>query len=310
MLGSLKPEGFLRPAKLGGVLDSVSHLLTDADLTLGNLEGALCDTGRTDKCPEDSLKCYAFRMPANYADQLAGAGFDMLSMANNHAGDYGLDGIECTQHNLDRVGIAWSGVPESTADTVVNGLSVAFIAFHSGGFTNSSLDIESATAHVEKLDGLHDIVLVSVHGGAEGLRALTLPDSMEYYLGEPRGHLIAFARHMVDAGADLVFGHGPHVPRAAEIYGGRLIAYSLGNFATYGRFNLQSIRRFGGILEVEMFADGSLSTARFLSVEQKYWGVPVPDPAHRFAMLVDSLSAADLPASGVDLAGDGQLTIP
>ena len=310
MLGSLNPDGFLRPEEKGSILTYIRPVLQDADLTLGNLEGTLCDTGSTDKCEPDSLDCYVFRMPESYGADLDSAGFDFLSLANNHVGDFGPDCVTTTEAILDSLGIGWSGRPGTFASKILQGISVAFVAFHSGGYCNSSLEHDSANELVAWLKRTHDVVLVSVHGGSEGLAAMHMPDSVEYYLGENRGHMIKFAHGVIDAGADLVFGHGPHVARAMELYKGKVIAYSLGNFATYGRFNLQKERRFGGVLEIEVQKDGKVVAARLISVEQKYWGVPFVDPQHRFAHLVDSLSRGDRPGVGPMFGAHGDILLP
>ncbi|MCF7826495.1 MAG: CapA family protein [Candidatus Marinimicrobia bacterium] len=309
MLGSYHPDGFLRPDEKGSILKYIRPLLQDADITLGNLEGTLCDSGSTDKCEPDSLDCYVFRMPEIYGEDLQSAGFDFISLANNHIGDFGQECVTRTEIALENQEIGWSGRPGTYASKNVGGVRVAFIAFHSGGYCNSSLDLETAAAMVSNLTDDHDLVLVSVHGGAEGLAAMHLPDSSEYYLGEPRGHLMEFSHKMIDAGADLVVGHGPHVARAIEIYKGKLVAYSLANFATYGRFNLQKERRFGAILDVELSQSGDLIGAKIISTEQKYWGVPFVDTEHRFSHLVDSLSAEDLPLSGARFKSDGSLIL-
>lgn len=309
MLGSAVPDGFLRPEEKGSILQYIRPLLQDADLTVGNLEGTLCDSGTTTKCEPDSLDCYVFRMPEKYGADLKESGFDFLSLANNHAGDFGLECIDRTEYILDSLDIGWSGEPGSFAFREVNGSSVAFIAFHSGGYTNSSLDTSTAKTLIQNLKQDFDLVLVSLHGGAEGSAAMSLPDSMEYYMGEPRGHLRRFAHQMIDAGADLIIGHGPHVARAMEIYRGRLIAYSLANFATYGRFNLLDDRRFGCLLEVELSPKGELLGGRIIATEQKYWGVPLWDRTRRFVHLVDSLSQADLPENGARFTPTGHLIL-
>ncbi|MEA3288506.1 MAG: CapA family protein [Candidatus Marinimicrobia bacterium] len=309
MLGTATPAGFLRPEAKGNILKYINPVLCDADLTVGNLEGTLCDSGTTYKCEPDSLDCYVFRMPEMYGGDLKTAGFDFLSLANNHVGDFGYDCVTRTERILDSLSIGWSGRPGSSATKIVNGFNVAFIAFHSGGYCNSSLDIPAAVEMIAQLKSEHELVIVSIHGGAEGLVAMSLPDSMELYMGEERGHLKEFTHQMVDAGADLVFGHGPHVARAMEVYHGKLIAYSLANFATYGRFNLQEERRFGGILEVELSKTGVLISGRIISIEQKYWGVPLWDREHRFAHLVDSLSRIDLPETGVRINSQGYLML-
>ncbi len=307
MLGSYHPSGFLRPEEKGSILKYIRPLVKDADITLGNLEGTLCDSGSTDKCEPDSLDCYVFRMPEVYGEDLELAGFDFLSLANNHIGDFGPDCVTRTEEVLDANDIGWSGRPGTFASKIVRGVRIAFIAFHSGGYCNSSLDLETAEDLVTNLDIDHDIVLVSVHGGAEGLAAMHLPDSTEYYFGEDRGHMIQFSQRMIDAGADLIVGHGPHVARAMELYKGKLIVYSLANFATYGRFNLQAERRFGAVLDIEFDTNGDLVKGKLISTEQKYWGVPFVDKEHRFSHLVDSLSKADRPQSSTTLGTDGTI---
>lgn len=309
MLGTLNPDGFLRPEEKGSILKYIRPHLLDADITLGNLEGTLCDSGSTDKCEPDSIDCYLFRMPEVYGVDLKQAGFDFLSLANNHVGDFGEACIDKSEEVLASQNIGWSGRPGTFASLTVKGVSIAFIAFHSGGNCNSSLKPELASELVSNLKIDHDLVLVSVHGGAEGLAAMTLPDSNEYYMGEPRGHLIDFSHKMIDAGADLIVGHGPHIARAMEIYQGKLIAYSLANFATYGRFNLQEERRFGAILDLEISNSGKMESAQIISIEQKYWGVPFIDPEHRFSQMVDSLSQADLPTSVLRINAQGQIQL-
>ncbi|MBT3229897.1 MAG: CapA family protein [Candidatus Marinimicrobia bacterium] len=309
MLGSYHPDGFLRPDEKGSILKYIRPLIRDADITIGNLEGTLCDSGTTEKCEPDSIDCYVFRMPEIYGADLKSAGFDFLSLANNHIGDFGTECVTKTEEVLDSQNIGWSGRPGTYSSKAVSGVQIAFIAFHSGGYCNSSLDLENAAEMVSNLKLDHDIVVVSIHGGAEGLAAMHLPDSIEYYLGENRGHMIEFSHRMIDAGADLIMGHGPHIARAMELYKGKLVAYSLANFATYGRFNLQAERRFGAVLDIKLSQDGDLLGARIISIEQKYWGVPFVDKEHRFSHLVDSLSAADLPLSGARFKSDGTLIL-
>ena len=95
------------------------------------------------------------------------------------------------------------------------------------------LDYELAERTVAEFAEIHDVVIVSFHGGAEGATVMHVPFTEEEYYGEPRGDVALFAHRMVDAGADLIVGHGPHVVRGIERYKDRLIAYSLGNFATF-----------------------------------------------------------------------------
>ena len=113
------------------------------------------------------------------------------------------------------------------------------------------------------LDTTHDIVIVSFHGGAEGSKALHVPYGQETFYGENRGHLREFTHTVIDAGADLVWGHGPHVLRGMEVYKDRLIAYSLGNFATYGRFNTRGQQGLGVCSKPSSMPMGHLCLGRF-----------------------------------------------
>ncbi len=309
MLGTAFPPGHLPPEDGAPMLAQVADLLREADLTFANLEGPLCDGGETKKCRQ-SRNCYAFRMPTRYGRYLAEAGIDLVSTANNHSGDFGEVCRRETERTLDALGIAWSGPPGSIASVEAKGLKVALVAFHTAPQCNWLNDQAAAEALVRRAAQDHDIVVVSFHGGAEGRGALHLPDGREFFHGEDRGDLRRFARGVVRAGADLVLGHGPHVPRAMEIYRGRLIAYSLGNFATYGRFNLAGPLGLGLVLEVRLAQDGRFVGGRIYSTRQEGQGVPVPDPKGLAAALVGRLSRQDLPETGVRVARDGSILPP
>ncbi len=307
MLGTDFPEGYLPPDDGAQMLSAVSALLADADLTFANLEGPLCDSGSTTKCGPDSSpgSCYAFRSPTRYGAYLARAGIDVVSTANNHSGDFGEQCRNQTEATLDALGIAHSGRPGDIASLEVNGLSMALVAFHTSSATHDLRDIATARSLVSSLANTHDIVFVSFHGGAEGSRALYVPQGSETFYGEDRGDLRAFTHAVVDAGADLVVGHGPHVLRGMEIYKGRLVAYSLGNFATYGRFNLSGNLGVGAILEATLGSDGRFLGGRILATIQEGRGVPRPDPHGRAIDLLRQLSAQDFPGTAVQLAKDG-----
>jgi hypothetical protein len=150
------------------------------------------------------------------------------------------------------------------------------------------------------------LVIVSMHAGAEGEKALHVPKAKEIFLGADRGNVYAFAHAVIDAGADAVIGHGPHVPRAMELYKGHLIAYSLGNFATHGSFNLKGVSGLGLVLEMTLQEDGVFLGLRILSTRQdkgsEGWslGIPVePDPAEGAKLLIERLSREDF---GTDLS--------
>jgi poly-gamma-glutamate capsule biosynthesis protein CapA/YwtB (metallophosphatase superfamily) len=308
MIGSDFPTGYLNP-KVDETFSDVSDWLSDADITFGNLEGPLCDTGKTSKCRPDAPQgsCYAFRSPTRYKDLFKAAGFDVMSTANNHAGDFGEICRKQTESSLDAASIAHTGRPGDIASLESNGLKIAVIGFYSGRSGHYLNDHESAGQLVRALDTTHDIVIVSFHGGAEGSKALHVPYGTETYYGENRGSLREFTHTVVDAGADLVWGHGPHVLRGMEVYNGRLIAYSMGNFATYGRFNTRGQQGLGVVLETVLDSEGRFVTGQLLASKQVTRGVPNKDPENKAIDVVRMLSSEDFPETGILVAQDGSI---
>ena len=309
MIGTDFPAGHLPPQDGATIFAGVADWLRDADLTFGNLEGPLCDSGRTDKCKPDAApgSCYAFRTPASYTQHYVDAGFDMVSTANNHSGDFGQGCRLETERHLDEAGIAHSGRPGDIASVEHNGLKVAMIGFHTSRACHYVNDHKTAATLVSALAAEHDIVIVSFHGGAEGRRAIRVPYGQETFYGENRGNLREFTHIVIDAGADLVIGHGPHVLRGMEIYNDRLIAYSLGNFATYSRFNLSGNSGLGAILDVTMDKQGRFVSGQILPTIQEGEGFPVKDEEARAVDLIRTLTQQDFPEYGVRVAQDGTL---
>jgi hypothetical protein len=308
MIGTDFPEGYLPPEDGATVLAGVHDWLRDADLTFVNLEGPLCDDpAPSAKCRPNSTACYAFRSPTRYVKYLVEAGVDLASTANNHSGDFGEACRRETEATLDKVGIKWSGAPGTIATVEKNGLRVAMIGFHTSPATNDVNDHATAAKLVKSARANHDLVIVSFHGGAEGSGATRVPKGREVFHGENRGDLRAFARTVVDAGADLVLGHGPHVLRAMEIYKDRLIAYSLGNFATYGRFNLSGPLGIGVILEVVLDGEGKFVSGKLLPTRQIEKGLAVKDPEGTALKQVRLLSEEDFPDTGVRVDSDGNI---
>jgi hypothetical protein len=311
MLGTDFPKGYLPPNRGSAMLTGVLDWLQDADLTFANLEGPLCDRGRSSKCAPNSKNCYAFRTPTTYGDYLVEAGIDLVSTANNHANDFGAICRQDTHALLDGFGIGWSGPPGSFATTTANGLKVGLVAFHTSPSSNHLNNSETARLLIEGAVAQHDIVIVSFHGGAEGNKALHVPNKQEVFFGENRGHLRQFARMAIDSGADIILGHGPHVPRGMEIYKDRLIAYSLGNFATYGRFGLTGNLSVGLVLEAELDHQGRLIRGQILPTRQLGRGVPQKDTEKGQAIdLIRSLSQTDFGAAAPLIAQDGRFGPP
>lgn len=313
MIGTAFPEGYLPPDGGASAFLGVLPLLVDADATFGNLEGPLCDTAEpSKKCRPDARpgSCYAFRTPRAYAHWYKDAGFDVLSTANNHASDFDELCRDQTEAALDELGILHSGRPGSIARWEHEGLRIALIGFHSAASAHDLTDLPTATALVRGLAAENDLVIVSFHGGAEGSKAQHVPNGPESFYGENRGDLRAFSRAVIDAGADLVLGHGPHVLRGMEGHQGRLIVYSLGNFSTYGRFNLSGPQGIGAVVEVTLARDGRFVSGRIFGTVQEGEGIPVMDAANQAADLVRVLSEQDFPGTGAKIAQDGSIALP
>ena len=307
MLGTDYPQNHLPDDDGVSFLASVTPVLSSADLTFGNLEGVLVDGGEPAKKCSNPSACYLFRSPTRYAEYYRAAGFDVLSLANNHARDFGEEGRTSTMEALDAVGIHHSGREGDFASLVVSDLKVAVLAYAVTKESNMMLDYELAEATVAEYAADHDIVMVTFHGGAEGVDATNLPFAEEEYYGEPRGDVVVFARRMVDAGADLVIGHGPHVVRAAELYKKRLIAYSLGNFATYYGISVAGIKGIAPILLTTLDGEGRFVEGEIISTIQLRPDGPSIDPEQRALNLMRGLSIEDFGNPSLRFAADGRI---
>lgn len=305
MMGSDYPVGMLPPKGGSDLYGNVTSILRGAHLTLGNLEGVLLEGGICAKKTKRG-KVYAFRTPPSFAQHLADAGFDFLNLANNHLNDFGTLGITSTMKTLTDCGITHGGVSGKVGQFEINGVRVAIACFATSPGTELIFDIGRAQTKVSDLAKNNDVVIVSFHGGREGIGALHTSDTFEYFLGQPRGNVVSFARAVIDSGADLVWGHGPHVPRAIELYKNKLIAYSLGNFCTWG-FNLADERGYAPVLKVALDSTGVFLHGNIISLLQEIGKPLVFDTEHRAAKLIRRLSAEDFPASGPLIMEDGTL---
>jgi Bacterial capsule synthesis protein PGA_cap len=304
-LGMAWPPGHvvLPPDDAKDMFDGVKGALADADVHFGNLETVLADAGDSKKCGKKSTKCYAFRVPTSFAEALRLAGFDVLSIANNHAGDFGPEGRKSTMAALDAASIRHSGPLGDIASWDVGGRRVALVGFSFGSDVYRIQDLVLARKLVADLKKRHDLVFVSFHGGAEGVGAARVPQGVETFLGENRGDVRAFSHTVVDAGADLVLGSSPHLLRALELYKGRLIAYSLGNFSTWDTFNLTGPLGISGILKVSLAPNGVATRVELVPALLAKPGRPVLDASRQGVSLVRSLSTLDFGAPLLDESG-------
>ena len=159
-----------------------------------------------------------------------------------------------------------------------------------GKMVHRKNDIPAAEQQVARLASTFDIVIVSFHGGAEGQAATQLPFEEEFYLGETRGEVVRFAHRVIDMGADLVLGHGPHVPRAMELYRDRLIAYSLGNFATHFGVSVDGVAGWAPILVAQIASTGEFTGGRIHSALQRRPDGPAWDDQENAYRLIRRLT--------------------
>ena len=300
------PKFGLPPAGGRRLFSAVKPLLR-GDVVLGNLEQALA-TGPSAKCGSGSGgSCYAFASPPSYARNLSAAGFTVVTTANNHANDWGAAGMRSTDRALDRAGVKHAGSPGAIAvQRLDDGTKVAVIGMAPYRWSQDSRDVPRAVALVRKAATMAPIVIVSAHVGAEGAAHRRVPRGAEEYLDEPRGDTRRLARAVVDAGADLFVGHGPHVMRGMEFRNGRLIAYSLGNFLGYKVFNTAGYAGQSGVLQVTLGPDGRFRSGRLAPVRLS--GTGVPSRGGTSVRDVATLSRQDFGRSSARLSANGTIT--
>lgn len=304
-MGSDYPVSMLPPNGGNDLYTNVANILHSADLTMGNLEGVFLSGGVCTKQMARG-KVYAFRTPPSFAQHLADVGFDFLNLANNHLNDFGFGGIESTIRTLNDYNITYGGPSGRSGEFEINDRKIAILCFATSPGTELVFDTEAAQQRVAAMARQNDIVIVSFHAGGEGLKYLHTRDTFEYFLGQPRGNVVAFARAVIDSGADFVWGHGPHVPRALELYKDRLIAYSLGNFCTWG-FNVADERGYAPVLKVLLDSIGVFLHGNVISLLQKPGKQLAVDSLHHAARLIKRLSAEDFPRSAPLVMQDGTI---
>jgi len=300
------PEFGLPPAGGSTLFNGVKRLLR-GDVVFGNLEQALA-TGPGSKCGGASGGgCYAFASPPSYARNLKSAGFTVMGIANNHALDWGTSGQRSTVAALDAQRILYTGRPgEIAVQKLPRGGSVAVISVAPYSWAQNALDIPGTAALVKKAATLAPIVMVNIHVGAEGRSANRVPRGGETFLGENRGNSRALAHAVIDAGADLVVGQGPHVLRGMQFYRGRLIAYSLGNFLGYKVFSVGGASGQAGVLAVTLGPNGNFISARFSPTQLSSDGIP--SQGGYGTSLVRSLSKADFGSTAARISSTGEIT--
>lgn len=310
MLGSNYPSDLL-PKNDENILKNTQDVLQNADITVGNLEGTLFDTGGTPKSCDNPNVCYAFRMPSKYGKYLKQAGFDYLSIANNHSNDFGQTGIKETIQNLNNLNIKYSGIKGIAESTILekNGKKFGFVSFAPNSATVKLNDYNYVKKLISELKSKVDIVIVMFHGGAEGAGAEHITRNHEIFHGEDRGNVYEFAHFAIDNGADIIFGQGPHVTRAIELYKNKFISYSGGNFATFGKINVSGSMGIAPIFKIKIDSNGNFISGEIIPVRQTYKSLgPFIDSEKLVIKKIISLNKSDFPnGNGLSVTNNGKI---
>ena len=192
---------------------SVQEWFANDDFTMVNLEGPLTNEGTP------AVKSYTMRGDPKLVNILPAGSVECVSIANNHTYDFGQIGYENTKKALDSVGVAYAGDAEIRLIETERGLKIGVLC------VEFYIDPDLMVSHIAELkyQGA-EIVIVSFHWGFEGTYRHTYDQS-------------AVAYAAIDAGANIVYGHHPHVLQRMEEYNGGMIYYSLGNFSFGGNDN-------------------------------------------------------------------------
>ena len=295
------------PQKKELLFESVKPHLKGADILFGNFESTMTDYPYSSKGRGGGM-LFAFRTPPSYAKILKDAGFNILSVANNHSYDFNEQGFKDTIKNIDSNGMKAVGKRDQIVYKNVKGVNFAFIGFSNyGEVHNSLLELKAGAEVVKKAKQKADIVVISVHAGSEGTGALNVRNKTEFFSGENRGNMVLFSRTMIDAGADLILGHGPHVARAMELYKGKLIAYSLGNFMGYRTLSTAAELGQSLILDVKMNPQGDFVSGKIIPIALNGQGIPSLDDDFRSVRLIRRLTKSDFPNAGLSIDDLGQI---
>lgn len=315
MMGSIYPKERLPIDSARHIFDDVAPLLRQADVACGNLEGTFAYSGTPRKNPASKL-AFMFMMPPHFAPRLVEAGYDFVGLANNHIYDFWEPCITTTEQALDAVGMGYAGAKDPNGKNQhqemcikqLNGVKYGFCAFCHEDYTVRLQDTASVHRIIKTLRSQCDYVIVSFHGGNEGTIARHLPDEIEYFHGDDRGHLRRFTHLCIDWGADVVYGHGPHVCRAIELYKGHLIAYSLGNFCTTG-MGVAGATGYAPVLIAQLDQDGKFIGGQIHSFLQQPMLGPKTDTEHHAAKEIAELTQADIQPSLLEISADGVIKV-
>jgi len=280
-------------------------ILKSSDILVGNLEGVIT-TSEESKCVNFIRNCFAFKGNSEFAEGLKNLGFNVLNMANNHTFDFGENGSLETMNSLRENNILFTGLPNEDIPVLeIYNTKVSFVGFSPNKNTNflSKYNIRKTINQAKEIS---DIVVAIIHAGAEGVNAINIPFGDEVYLGENRGNTKALAREIIDSGADMVFGSGPHVLRGIEKYNEKVIAYSLGNFISHNNLSKKDLMSVSAILSIEINTSGDIKSLLLTPLIIDNLGMPRLDHNKEAINLVNRLSFEDFePGQTIILDANG-----
>ncbi|MEN3044126.1 MAG: CapA family protein [Candidatus Hydrothermales bacterium] len=304
-MGDVLPGDFLKnrvPPDSGFYLfKDVYNFLEYSDLSFANFEG----TFNLDV--KERRKDYKFLVPLSVIPGLKKSKIKAFSIANNHIYDGGESSAKKTYEILKKEGFLVSGLKGSFDTITIKGIKVGFVAFSVYDYTNSIFNKDDLSL-IGDISKNVNILVVSFHAGTEGDSAIHVKDKFEYFYGEKRGNVKEFARFAIDNGADVVYGHGPHVIRGLEIYKDRIVSYSLGNFAAYGGFNLKYPRNISFILKVKLNGNGEFLEGEIIPIILQAPGIPKYDHSKEAVFLLKRLIEEDK-LEGVKIEGEKILRV-
>lgn len=283
-------------------LSNVKPYFEDADILFCNMEGVFADS----LVPE--CKKYCFGMPSSYVKYYKDAGFNLISVGNNHSNDFRTYGRDNTTKILNDNKIHWAGYQTKPYEMFMRkGVKYGFCAFSPNTSIMNLNDYETMQAIVHKLDSICDVVIVSFHGGGEGTAYQHVTRKTDFYIEQDRGNVYEFAHLAIDAGADVVLGHGPHVTRGVEIYKGKFIAYSMGNFATYSQINIDGRLGIAPIFRIKVDSKtGDFIEAKITPTKQTKPNTgPYYDEDKTAIKIIKELSKADFHDNPPAISDDG-----
>ena len=270
MMGTTYPSSSMLPENNGKNLFSPAKQWIEAsDIRFGNFEGTFFDGAPQADGKAPGPNRFLFKTPTQMGPRLVEAGFNVVSLSNNHSRDFGSAGIKSTKEVLEQNGIQYSSKAGEVANFSVDGQEVVLLAtdFYKG--QRSIVEPASTYLEISKYKQAGKLVIVSVHAGGEGGGAEIVKFGKEIFLGENRGDSVQFAHDAIDKGADVIIMHGPHVPRGLEIHNKRLIAYSLGNFMTGKGISLDGYAKVAPLLRVQINKQGEFVQGQIVSFVQR-----------------------------------------